>query len=129
LANSSMKNYFAVLQIPENSSHDDIQRHIAGWLNYIIPDVSTATDAIEKFCEITEAYEFLMNHWPQRAIRYPGETVTQQTFEEYLKTDAYEKFRQEVREQAYGKPECGMRNLRNSMKPSSKAVSMILHFC
>ncbi len=96
-----MKNYFAVLQIPENSSHDDIQKAYRRLAKLYHPDVSTATDAHEKFCEITEAYEFLMNHWPQRAIRYPGETVTQQTFEEYLKTDAYEKFRQEVREQAY----------------------------
>jgi hypothetical protein len=65
------------------------------------PDVNKSPDAHEKFCEITEAYEFLMNHWPLHVGRYANRTSYEQKYNEYRQTDDYERFRREVRERAH----------------------------
>jgi len=96
-----MKNYFEVLQVPENSSRQDIQKTYRRLAKLYHPDVSKSPDAHEKFCEITEAYEFIMNHWPQQAGPYADNTISQQQYDDYRKTEAYEKFRHEAREKAY----------------------------
>jgi|GEM_PF-591339 hypothetical protein len=86
-----MKNYFEILQVPENSSRDDVQRSYRRLAKLYHPDVNKSPDAHERFCEITEAYEFIMNHWPWQTIVY----------DDYIKTEAFEKFRQEAREKAH----------------------------
>ena len=96
-----MKNYFEILQIPPHASRDDIQRSYRKLAKLYHPDVNKSPNAHEKFCEITEAYEFLMNHWPQHKRQYPGEATTQQHVEDYVTTEAFEKFRQEAREKAF----------------------------
>ncbi len=88
-----MKNYFEILQVPENASSDDIRKSYRRLAKQYHPDVNKSPDAHERFCEITEAYEFLMNHWP----RYADYKNT----EDYRNTEAYEKFRQEAREKAH----------------------------
>lgn len=80
-----MKNYYAILQIPENSNHDDIQKAYRRLAKQYHPDVNKAPEAHEKFCEISEAYEFLMY---------------EQKSESYRRTDEYERFRQESRKRA-----------------------------
>ncbi len=88
-----MKNYYDILQIPENASSEDIRKAYRGLAKQYHPDVNKSPDAHERFCEITEAYEFLMNHWP----RYDD----YRNSEDYRNTEAYEKFRHEAREKAH----------------------------
>jgi hypothetical protein len=96
-----MKNYFEVLRIPENSSREDIQKAYRHLAKLYHPDVNKSPDAHERFCEITEAYEFIMNHWPRQTALFRGETLTQEQYEEYATTEAFAKFRQEAREKAH----------------------------
>lgn len=95
-----MKNYYAILHIPENSGREEIIRAYRGLAKKYHPDINKAPDAHEKFCEITEAYDFLMNHWPQHTANYPGSFNDEQKYDEYSKSDAYERFRQEAKERA-----------------------------
>ncbi len=95
-----MKSYYTILQIPENSGREEIissYRHLAKKYH---PDVNKAPDAHEKFCEITEAYDFLLNHWPQHTANYPGNYNYEQKYNEYSKSDDYERFRREANERA-----------------------------
>ena len=55
-----MKNYYSILQLPENAGHDEIRHAYRRLAKHYHPDVNKSQDAHEKFCEITEAYEFLM---------------------------------------------------------------------
>lgn len=96
-----MKNYFEVLGIPQNSSREDIQKAYRQLAKLYHPDVSKSPDAHERFCEITEAYEFIMNHWPSQTALFPGETLTQDQYEVYQTTEAFARFRQEAREKAH----------------------------
>lgn len=96
-----MKNYFEVLQIPENSAREDIQAAYRKLAKQYHPDVNKSPGAHEKFCEISEAYEFLMNHWPKYIAESVKENGTKQAYEDYVHTRDYEKFRQQAREKAY----------------------------
>lgn len=96
-----MKNYYAILQIPEDSNRDDIQKTYRRLAKQYHPDVNKSPDAHEKFCEITEAYEFLMNHWPLHMGQYANQTSYEQKYNEYRQTDEYERFRRETRERAH----------------------------
>jgi hypothetical protein len=96
-----MKNYYTILQIPENADRDDIQKSYRRLAKQYHPDVNKAPDAHEKFCEITEAYEFLMNHWPLHVGQYANRTSYEQKYNDYRKTDIYEQFRREAQERAH----------------------------
>ncbi|MBN1144036.1 MAG: DnaJ domain-containing protein [Bacteroidales bacterium] len=95
-----MKNYYTILQIPENSGREEIIRAYRQLAKKYHPDVNKAPDAHEKFCEITEAYDFLLNHWPQHAANYPGSYNYEQKYDDYSKSDDYERFRREAKERA-----------------------------
>jgi curved DNA-binding protein CbpA len=95
-----MKNYFTILQIPEGSDREEIQKAYRRLAKQYHPDVNKSPDAHEKFCEITEAYEFLMNHWPLHNGNYAKGTSYEQKYNEYRQTGEYERFRQEARERA-----------------------------
>jgi curved DNA-binding protein CbpA len=95
-----VKNYYSILQIPENSGREEIIRAYRQLAKKYHPDVNKAPDAHEKFCEITEAYDFLLNHWPQYAANYPGSYNYEQKYNEYKKSDDYERFRREAKERA-----------------------------
>jgi hypothetical protein len=96
-----MKNYYTILQIPEDSNRDDIRKAYRRLAKQYHPDVNKSPDAHEKFCEITEAYEFLMNHWPLHVDEYANRTGYEQKYNEYRQTDDYERFRREARERAH----------------------------
>jgi curved DNA-binding protein CbpA len=95
-----MKNYYTILQIPEDADHDDIQQAYRKLAKQYHPDVNKSPDAHEKFCEITEAYEFFMEHWPRHAGQYSGSESYQQKYDEHRQTDIYEHFQREARERA-----------------------------
>ena len=61
-----MKNYFQILQLTEEANAHEIRQAYRRLAKQYHPDVNKDADAQEKFCEITEAYEFLMGHWPLR---------------------------------------------------------------
>jgi curved DNA-binding protein CbpA len=95
-----MKNYYEILQIPEDSKQDEIQRAYRRLAKKYHPDVNKSPDAHEKFCEITEAYEFLMNHWPLHVDQNANGTGYKQKYNDYQQTAEYERFQQEARERA-----------------------------
>jgi hypothetical protein len=95
-----VKNYYNILQIPEDSGREEITGAYRRLAKKYHPDVNTAPDAHEKFCEITEAYDFLMNHWPQHETNYPGSFNYNQKYDEYRKSEDYERFRREAKERA-----------------------------
>jgi hypothetical protein len=95
-----LKNYLDILQLPENAGRDDIKqayRHLAKQYH---PDVNKAPDAHEKFCAITEAYEFLMDYWPRYTGKYSNNKTGEQKFSEHQHTDIFEQFQREAQEKA-----------------------------
>jgi hypothetical protein len=99
--NTGMKDYYAILQVTENDSRTDIQKAYRRLALQFHPDVNKSPDAHERFCEITEAYEFIMNHWPEHVASHPQTANTRQEYTEYRQTEAYERFRREAREKAH----------------------------
>ncbi len=95
-----MKDYHAILQVAENANRSEIQASYRQLAKRYHPDVNKSADAHEKFCEITEAYEFLMNHWPRQSSAYPDAGTRDQKYATYHHSEEYERFRQEVRERA-----------------------------
>lgn len=95
-----MKNYFEVLQLPENSDRDEIQAAYRRLAKQYHPDVNHSPDAHQKFCEISEAYEFLMNHWPRVVAESQGVYGKRTGYEAYETTQEYERFRREAKEEA-----------------------------
>jgi hypothetical protein len=95
-----MKDYFAILHIPVSASRPDIQAAYRRLAKQFHPDVNKSEDAHEKFCEITEAYDFLMNHWPGQIKSYPDSTARAEKYETYNDTEEYHQFRQEARDRA-----------------------------
>jgi len=95
-----MKNYYTILQIPEGTGREEIQKAYRRLAKQYHPDVNKSPEAHEKFCEITEAYEFLMNHWPLHVGNYAESASYGQKYNEYRQTDEYDRFRQEAREWA-----------------------------
>jgi hypothetical protein len=97
---SGMKNYYTVLQIPDSATRPDIQAAYRRLAKKFHPDVNKSEDAHEKFCEITEAYDFLMNHWPGQIASYTDPKVRDKKYETYHESEEYRRFRQEARERA-----------------------------
>jgi curved DNA-binding protein CbpA len=95
-----MKNYFQILQLPENATHDEIRQAYRRLAKQYHPDVNKSPDAGEKFCEITEAYEFLMFHWPRNLGRYKNTAGYEQKSREHQQTDIFEQFQREAQERA-----------------------------
>ena len=56
-----MPDYYQILQIPSGSSINDVKKAYRKLAHIYHPDVSILTDAREKFIEINEAYEYLLN--------------------------------------------------------------------
>jgi curved DNA-binding protein CbpA len=93
-----MKDYFRILGLSEQADEDDIRQAYRSMAKQFHPDVNKSPDAHEKFCEITEAYEFLMNH-RLRQVAHEQE-VSGQNQGEQPQNAAYEQFMNEVRERA-----------------------------
>jgi hypothetical protein len=96
-----MKDYYAVLHVTDNATRSDIQAAYRQLAKQYHPDVNKSTDAHDKFCEITEAYEFLINHWPRKMETFRDDGAGQKEYVSYRSTKEYDRFRQEVRERAH----------------------------
>jgi len=95
-----IKDYYSILEIANNASKSEIRRAYRRLAKKYHPDVNKANDAHERFIEITEAYEILINQ-SYRFYKTPTVTTTDEWRDaEYRKNQEYEKFRQEAREKA-----------------------------
>ena len=56
-----MKNYYQILNIPENASKEEIKKAYHKLALKFHPDKNPSEDATEKFKEISEAYDMLYN--------------------------------------------------------------------
>ena len=95
-----MKDYFAILQINHGANRDEVQQAYRRLAKMYHPDVSQLPDAHEKFCEITEAYEYLSNHWQRHAANQRTGDYTQSHYDDFFHSEEYARFRQEVHERA-----------------------------
>jgi len=95
-----VKNYFQILQLTEGASQDEIRQAYRRLAKEFHPDVNKSPDAHQKFCEISEAYEFLINYWPRHVGQYSGTPGYEQKYREHQTTDAYEQFTREAQERA-----------------------------
>lgn len=66
-----MPSPYEVLGIPENSSVDDAKKAYRKLAKEYHPDVNKQSDAEEKFKEISQAYEDILNPKPQNHIPFP----------------------------------------------------------
>jgi len=57
-----LKDYYAILQIPPNSTEVEIRKAYLRLAMLYHPDVNKSEDAHEKFVEISDAYECLISH-------------------------------------------------------------------
>ena len=62
---------YQVLGIPENSSVDDAKKAYRKLAKEFHPDVNKDANAEEKFKEISQAYEDVLNPKPQQNIPFP----------------------------------------------------------
>jgi hypothetical protein len=94
------KNYFEILHLGPGAGEDEIKQAYRTLAKLYHPDVNKSPEAHEKFCEISEAYEFLINHWPNQNKSAAGKASYEQRYTEYQQTAAYEQFINEARERA-----------------------------
>jgi len=95
-----MKHYYAVLQLDENAAPAEIKKAYRRLAKQYHPDVNKSPDAHDRFIEITEAYEFLINHWPSHITGSSDKSSQDQGYTDYRWTEEYERFRKESREKA-----------------------------
>jgi len=95
-----MKNYYQILEVAEEASQEEIKHAYRRLAKAHHPDVNKSPDAHEKFCEITEAYEFLIDYWPNHSRKHAEAGDISQKYQEHQHTDAYEQFIHEAQERA-----------------------------
>ena len=95
-----MKDFYAVLQVSPYAARQDIQRSYRRLAKKYHPDVNKSADAHEKFCEITEAYEFIMDHWTEHVSVKADDRVKDNKYATHRNPDEYEEFKREVHERA-----------------------------
>ena len=95
-----MKDYYAILEIETNSTESDIRKAYRRLAKQYHPDVNKAKNAHEKFIEISEAYEFLINHNRKYAEEFTSEPIREERETNYRESAEFEKFRQEAHEKA-----------------------------
>jgi hypothetical protein len=95
-----MKDFYAVLQVSPDSTRQDIQSSYRRLAKKFHPDVNKSADAHEKFCEITEAYEFIMDHWTLQGNIKADEQAGDKKYTTHRDPADYEEFKKEVHERA-----------------------------
>lgn len=95
-----MKHYYALLQLDEEATPAEIKKAYRRLAKQYHPDVNKSPDAHERFIEVTEAYEFLINHWPGHITGSTGKESQDQGYTDYRWTEEYERFRKDSREKA-----------------------------
>jgi hypothetical protein len=95
------RDYYSILELEKNASRNEIRKAYRRLAKKYHPDIYKAKDAHDKFIEITEAYEVLINQNYKYYQKPPSTTTTDEWRNaEYRRNEEYEKFRQEAREKA-----------------------------
>jgi VIT1/CCC1 family predicted Fe2+/Mn2+ transporter len=81
--------YYQILELPYNSTAEEIKRAYRRLARKFHPDVSTLPNAREKFIELTEAYEYLINKLKfeedkKKAASEPFDNDAQSTIDAWL---------------------------------------------
>lgn len=94
-----MKDYHSILEISTDSTNADIRKAYRRLAKKYHPDINKSENAHERFIEISEAYEILINQ-KQKKEKYTNVTSETQSYTDYQASEEFERFRQEVREKA-----------------------------
>jgi hypothetical protein len=89
--------YFKILQISENASEEDIRKAYRRLAKEFHPDVNKSKDAHERFIQISEAYEILLNQ--KNKLFAEGQQYENEATQAAEEAE-YERFREEIRERA-----------------------------
>jgi hypothetical protein len=89
------KDYHKILELKEDATLDDVKRAYRAMAKKYHPDINKAPDSHERFIEITEAYEILMNRDLHEYYFSRGEMGDQE-----FKRAQYERAREAAREAA-----------------------------
>jgi len=92
--------YFSILGIERNATEQDIRKAYRRLAKKYHPDVNKSANAHEKFIEITEAYEFLIEHGQEYSTEYVNASADEQKQAEYCQSEEYIRFREEARRKA-----------------------------
>jgi len=95
-----MKDYYAILEILTDSAESDIRKAYRKLAKKYHPDVNKSADGHDKFIEISEAYEYLINHQQQSKGEYSTIPTEGKNATDYCAREEFERFRQEAREKA-----------------------------
>ena len=91
------KDYYQILGLPRNADEQSIKRAYRALAKQYHPDMNHSIDAQDKFLEINEAYEFLIDPNNRRHAFEP--TVSEWKQKEY-ENEEYQRFREELKEKA-----------------------------
>jgi hypothetical protein len=94
-----MKDYYAILEISTTSTKSDIRKAYRKLAKKYHPDINKSENAHEKFIEISEAYEILINQ-KQVKEEYANVSAEEQSNTDDHANEEFEQFRQEAREKA-----------------------------
>jgi len=92
-----MKNYYKILGLEKRASQEDIKKAYRKLAFKYHPDKNKDADAIEKFREITEAYEVLID--PQKRAHY--DKMYQNYFEQKIENTQEEKTEYNKKDSCY----------------------------
>lgn len=94
------KDYFRILNIKSPASEDEIKQAYRELAKKYHPDVNPSSDAHEKFLEISEAYEFLIEQSKRnvgKAISYNPEDVSMRDYFDEMRRKAKERAQEKAR--------------------------------
>lgn len=94
-----MKDYYSILEISTDSTNTDIRKAYRRLAKKYHPDINKSENAHERFIEISEAYEILINQ-KQNKEGYTNVTSENQSYTDNQASEEFERFRQEAREKA-----------------------------
>ena len=95
-----MKDYYTILQIPEDAGEEEIQKAYRRLAKQYHPDINKSKNAHDQFIEISEAYEFLMARKKQMKQNAETTAVSPPHTIHYYTNEERERFIREVHERA-----------------------------
>jgi hypothetical protein len=95
-----MKEYYSILELAQDCTKSEIRKAYRRLAKKYHPDVNKSKNAFEKFIEISEAYEFLINESQRYKGRYTSSNEDNENISDFRNSDEFQRFRQNAREKA-----------------------------
>ena len=92
-----MKDYYSILELTTSSTESDIRKAYRKLAKKYHPDVNKSVNAPEKFIEISEAYEFLINHYQQNFGNSTQDSAEEYTVTDYRKSEEFLRFKRQAK--------------------------------